>query len=138
MAPTVYFASPIDQADPAMVELVEAFRQYLIEAGAAVFSPNTAWAVNPVTLTSPEYVESVNGKALELAQVVVAALYPGWRSFGVPAEIDRAARMGKVVAVVNVSPQLMTPGVSLSALVNLFDGVSYFDSVADFDSWWKK
>lgn len=133
----VYVAQPIDHAHPSMSGRLRQFGDEVAEVfaaeGAAVFFPARGWALNPARVATPEFVERINQQALLYADLVVAAIYPGMVSFGVPAEITQAVLNGKAVAVVNMDPE-GRPGVALSALINT-DQVWYFQTVDEFKEW---
>lgn len=133
----VYVAQPIDYAHPSMSGKLRQFGDEVAEVfaamGAAVFFPARGWALNPAKVAAPEFVEYVNQQALSCADLVVAAVYPGMVSFGVPAEITRAVLGGKEVAVVSMDREAR-PGVALGALVNA-DQVWYFQTVDEFKEW---
>lgn len=138
----VYMAQPIDHAHPSVSGRLRQFGDEVAEIfsarGSAVFFPARGWALNPATVTAPEFVEHVNQQALSCADLVVAAIYPGMVSFGVPAEITRAVLSGKMVAVVNMDHE-GRPGVALGALINT-DQVWFFQTVDEFKewaSWWE-
>lgn len=117
----IYLAQPIDLADPSRALDVGRFSSALVSTaqvhGVAVYSPAMAWSLDPARVQNPELVEEVNELALALSGRVVALVYPGMRSFGVPLEIGAAVHRKIPVDVVNVSGESYKPGVSLSALI---------------------
>ena len=117
----VYLAQAIDQADVEHAGLVWAFKQRLTSMISnkpyAVYSPASAWATDPTTITRPDKVEFVNQTALAQADLVLVVVYPGIRSVGVWFEVAQAVARGCKVAVVNVSPKPFHLGVSLASLV---------------------
>lgn len=100
----VYLAYPLDQANP------KSFRSFVIEASAWaraecswVFDPGAAFSVTPGCELTPD-IRAITGEALDRAGVVIASLPAGVVSIGVPMEVDRAVRAGKVVLVVSDAP----------------------------------
>lgn len=131
----VYLAQAIDQADPQVADQVEqfakAFKSAVTARGVAVYSPAGAWSLYPEVVGAPELVEHVNREALAKAHVLVAVVYPGMRSFGLPMEIEQATNLRKPVEVVNVSDDVYHLGVSLRALV-IRGNVTFFQDAQRF------
>ena len=117
----IYLAQPIDLAQPERALDVARFTATLtqtsLDRGIALYSPAMAWTLDPNKVHNPELVEEVNGLALALSGRVVAMVYPGMRSFGVPLEIGSEVNRKIPVDVVNVASDAYKPGVSLSALI---------------------
>lgn len=117
----IYLAQPIDLAQPERALEVAQFVENLTHIsqvrGTALYSPAGAWRLDPNRVHNPELVEEVNELALSRAGWVVAVVYPGMRSFGVPLEIGSAVSRKIPVDVVNVASDAYKPGVSLSALI---------------------
>lgn len=99
-----YFAYPIDNAPAASMlgfyEFVSKVKQSLLDMGlvAATFDPGDAFSVASL-MEPPSHVQNVNDYALLKSDLVVAFLPRGVPTVGVPIEIERACRFGKLVAV---------------------------------------
>jgi dUTP pyrophosphatase len=91
---TCYFAQPIDLATLSFDQMggIESARQYLFISSAVVFSPAKAFQIGDGAEPT-EYVQTVNDRALEEAELLVAC-FPEAGSIGVPMEIQRAAGLG--------------------------------------------
>lgn len=102
----VYLASAIDQheSDGSYVGKV-ASQVANIPGVSWVFNPKAAFKVGPGPMGSG--IRSINAKALEDAQMILAFIPAGVISIGVPMEIDRALAMGKTVVVVSDSDSWM-------------------------------
>lgn len=92
----VYMAYPIDQAaEPVWLELVEEAERYLLDEGWSIFDPGDAFKVTAPTPWVPLVNETARGSAL----ATFAFLPMGVPSIGVPIEIERSARDGKLVVI---------------------------------------
>lgn len=104
----VYVAYPIDNAQltQEQVSLIERSKDELLghdsHPVATVFDPGDAFRVRKGAAPGRELSE-INGRAIDIADGVLAWLPYGVNSFGVPMEIARAGLVGKPVAVISDS-----------------------------------
>lgn len=94
MTTLAYFARPIDVDAGLTTELI-AIHEAMNEAGWMVYDPGEAVSC-PADCEPDPRIQALNYAWLDQCDVVVAVL-PNTRSVGVPLEIDRADRAGKLV-----------------------------------------
>lgn len=123
----IYFAHPIDQADPMVATEAAQVASLLHDVGLSVYRPGGAFTVADAPLSDLETVDRINVNALWEADAVVAWLPPGVATLGVPAEIEAALMLNKPTVIFSKLP-LISKSVQIAnwrsrgATVLLLDG----------------
>jgi dUTP pyrophosphatase len=104
----IYCAYPIDRADqPTVAVLFNALRHLRDLLGhqpVVMYEPGQAFTVGKDCVVGGE-INAINDAALNLADAMVVILPSGSRTWGVPAEVDRAVQAGIPVAIVSDAQQ---------------------------------
>lgn len=106
--PKIYLAGPIDLGKDVpnwrhLFSLI--LEQYDINA--VSFDPSAPYKCSlwgKPNLSRSKYIEGVNTRALELADIFVMCLPHGTQSVGTPIEMDMAAKMGKTIMIITDIP----------------------------------
>lgn len=101
----VYVASPIDNhtMSPQLLGAIDRIATDLTDAGAVVYRPDHAFRVPNTEVHAPTgHIREINNRALDVSGSLLVVLPLDARTWGVPAEIERAILTGKNVALVTV------------------------------------
>ncbi|AOZ65151.1 dCTP deaminase [Arthrobacter phage Greenhouse] len=105
MTKTLYLAYPIDFSGGHSVtaQIAEAVawakKAVLSESGVLAYDPGAAWTVGGRRKVTPE-LQKINQAAIQQSDAMLAYAPAGVKSWGVPAEVERAALRGMNVAIV--------------------------------------
>ncbi|ALY09517.1 deoxyuridine triphosphatase [Arthrobacter phage Jumboset] len=105
MTKTLYLAYPIDFSGghPVTKEIANtvawAKREVLGDSGILAYDPGAAWSVGGRRKVTPE-LQKINQAAIQQSDSMLAYAPAGVRSWGVPAEVERAALRGMNVAII--------------------------------------
>lgn len=102
----LYVARPIDQTefeDPLLIETSVHLPQHAFNAKFGLYRPERAFEVGK--LPPEPYVRMINNTALLFSDALLAIWPLGARSWGVPAEVERALTLDKPVAIVASGPR---------------------------------
>lgn len=107
MTKMIYMASPIDY----ITSPIEGFAEYreklseqLVNRGAVLFNPQGAFRMNPnhPDVIPTAEIRAINNHALSHSDALVAIIPDSVKTWGVPAEIERATLTCKSVTVIRV------------------------------------
>lgn len=101
----IYVASPIDHhtVDATLRGVIDEITTELTLSGAIVFHPERAFKVPDTRVHQPSgHVREINNRALDIAQGLLVFYPLGVKTWGVPAEIERALIQNKPVAFVTM------------------------------------
>lgn len=96
----LYVARPIDrigQNDPFIVDVAQALGQHAVNAKFGMYLPDMAFRVTGIP--PAPYVRMINNTALLFSDAVLAIWPHNAKSWGVPAEVERAVTLDKPVLV---------------------------------------
>lgn len=97
----LYVARPIDrigQNDPFIVDVAQALGQHAVNAKFGMYLPDMAFRVTGIP--PAPYVRMINNTALLFSDAVLAIWPHDAKSWGVPAEVERAVTLNKPVVVI--------------------------------------
>ncbi|QBZ73304.1 deoxyuridine triphosphatase [Arthrobacter phage MrGloopy] len=130
MTKTLYLAYPIDFSGghPVTKEISNtvawAKREVLGDSGILAYDPGAAWSVGGRRKVTPE-LQKINQAAIQQSDSMLAYAPAGVRSWGVPAEVERAALRGMNVAIItDGNPSWAMPtGPNVKVVQTKTDGV---------------
>ncbi|AOT24142.1 deoxyuridine triphosphatase [Arthrobacter phage Vallejo] len=130
MTKTLYLAYPIDFSGghPVTKEIANtvawAKREVLGDSGILAYDPGAAWSVGGRRKVTPE-LQKINQAAIQQSDSMLAYAPAGVRSWGVPAEVERAALRGMNVAIItDGNPSWAMPtGPNVKVVQTKTDGV---------------
>ncbi|AZS09804.1 deoxyuridine triphosphatase [Arthrobacter phage Rozby] len=130
MTKTLYLAYPIDFSGghPVTKEIANtvawAKREVLGDSGILAYDPGSAWSVGGRRKVTPE-LQKINQAAIQQSDSMLAYAPAGVRSWGVPAEVERAALRGMNVAIItDGNPSWAMPtGPNVKVVQTKTDGV---------------
>ncbi|ALY08834.1 deoxyuridine triphosphatase [Arthrobacter phage DrRobert] len=130
MTKTLYLAYPIDFSGGHTVTrdiantVAWAKREVLGDSGILAYDPGAAWSVGGRRKVTPE-LQKINQAAIQQSDSMLAYAPAGVRSWGVPAEVERAALRGMNVAIItDGNPSWAMPtGPNVKVVQTKTDGV---------------
>ncbi|ASR83843.1 deoxyuridine triphosphatase [Arthrobacter phage PitaDog] len=130
MTKTLYLAYPIDFSGGHSVTrdiantVAWAKREVLGDSGILAYDPGAAWSVGGRRKVTPE-LQKINQAAIQQSDSMLAYAPAGVRSWGVPAEVERAALRGMNVAIItDGNPSWAMPtGPNVKVVQTKTDGV---------------
>ncbi|ASR83433.1 deoxyuridine triphosphatase [Arthrobacter phage Christian] len=130
MTKTLYLAYPIDFSGGHTVTrdiantVAWAKREVLGDSGILAYDPGAAWSVGSRRKVTPE-LQKINQAAIQQSDSMLAYAPAGVRSWGVPAEVERAALRGMNVAIItDGNPSWAMPtGPNVKVVQTKTDGV---------------
>lgn len=103
----IYLAHPIDQSRQAvpMVNVVSWLRTLATEQGHVLFNPGQAYSFSAARAETPDKVkvDQVNRNALWEADAMLAVIWPGVPTLGVPSEIEEALMLNRPTCIVTTA-----------------------------------